>query len=92
VQPGRHPYKAVLWDVALRLLASEAGSSFAENRFGIGSDCATHFPTAEHAIFTSELNPSDPFAYSKQMSFNFQPFQHAGICKSRHACSWSKGK
>jgi hypothetical protein len=59
----------------LRLWAYEAESSFAENRFGIGSDCATHFPTAEHAIFTSELNPSDPFACSKQMSFNFQPFQ-----------------
>jgi hypothetical protein len=26
--------------------------------------------TAEHAIFTSDLNPSDPFAYSSQMSFN----------------------
>jgi hypothetical protein len=73
-------------------LASKAGSSFAENRFGIGSDCATHFPTAEHAIFTAELNPSDPFACSKQMSFNFQSFQHVRTSKSRHACPWSQAK
>jgi hypothetical protein len=63
-------HNTVLWHFALRLLAFEGASSFAETSSALARFAQHILSTAEHAIFTSDLNPSDPFAYSSQMSFN----------------------